>query len=144
MLFEAELVLYPGEWKIKPWPSLLFCGLQNHTNYIMFLWCYCWWMNRNSCRFKTFWLNLWTASHETHLCLVEFSSAFVSDVTKSLTTGSINGDSPAVHCATVVINICCIWRAGQSISPFSSLLWSQTHTHTEVKINVFAFTLYTS
>lgn len=99
--------LYPDEWKIK---TLLFCGQQNHTNCITFLSCYCWWMNTNS-RFKTVWLNLWTASHETYLCLVELSSAFMSDVTKSLTTGSINGDSPAVLCATVVGNNCCIWRA---------------------------------
>lgn len=36
----------------------------------------------------------------------------VSDVTKSLATGAIDGDGPAVHCATVRVNIRCIRRAG--------------------------------
>lgn len=49
----------------------------------------------------------------TDFCVcVAFKLTSFSDVIKSLTAGPINGDSPAVHCATVEDNIWCIRRAG--------------------------------
>lgn len=42
----------------------------------------------------------------------ELSFTAGSDAAKSLATGAIDGDGPAVHCATVHVNIRCIRRAG--------------------------------
>lgn len=42
---------------------------------------------------------------------MQFNFTSVWDVIKSLTTGPINGDSPAAPCATAEGNVWCIWRA---------------------------------